>query len=291
MEFKAERVMRTIMSALASMAMALDATPALAQAPSAAADCGAVITAACAERLGAGALAPTDDVCQEQWAAYRGCIQQLAAGAVRDRPSSGRAACSESRAQSLCADTKTAHDCLGYVAFREACPNTPEARLALVAMRRLDCAAPGAAAAAAATPSAGAPPAPSAAAPRQEPSPKPRPSNLTPPRSSPSRGAAAPGFRLAARKEKNIRRFRDLGRSTICMVNDSRAARVIWRYSQDIGQQIYVYHFITLQEALAAYDQDRCDAIALWSEEAEARIAGLSDPDAHRLIADVIPAP
>ncbi|MEL6980008.1 MAG: OmpA family protein, partial [Pseudomonadota bacterium] len=102
-------------------------------------DCRSVMTAACAERFGAGATRFEDATCRQQWAAYRRCIKRLAAeGAAAAAPSAAR--CTEAQAQRLWTSAERAGDCYAYEGFREACPGTPEARFAAAAMRRLNCA-------------------------------------------------------------------------------------------------------------------------------------------------------
>lgn len=118
-------------------ALALLAAPA----PSAAqTDCAAAMSTACTERLGAGALAPADDSCQKQWAAYRACLGRLATEGARPAPGPA-AGCTEAQAQRLWTSAERAGDCFAYQGYRAACPNTPEARFAELAMRRLRCAA------------------------------------------------------------------------------------------------------------------------------------------------------
>ncbi|MEL6979327.1 MAG: SUMF1/EgtB/PvdO family nonheme iron enzyme [Pseudomonadota bacterium] len=102
--------------------------------------CANALSASCAQRLGAGAIAADDAVCQQQWSAYRACIKRMAeAGETANRPTASPS-CSEARAQSLWADVKEANDCISYESFLAACPATPEARLAEGRMRRLNCA-------------------------------------------------------------------------------------------------------------------------------------------------------
>ncbi|MEL6978255.1 MAG: formylglycine-generating enzyme family protein [Pseudomonadota bacterium] len=102
--------------------------------------CGEALSAMCAERLGAGAIAAKDATCQRQWAAYRACIKRMAASAAPSAAPGPRGGCSEARAERLWSDAKDLNSCVGYEGFRAACPDTPEARFASAKLAQLGCA-------------------------------------------------------------------------------------------------------------------------------------------------------
>lgn len=112
------------------------------------AQCGGLIEAGCLQSLGAGSTPLPDSDCGKQLNDYRQCLAgaATAAGGPAGGASGGGAGCSEARAQSLWVDAKAASDCVSYQGFRDACPNTPEARFALSAMTRLGCGGAGASA-------------------------------------------------------------------------------------------------------------------------------------------------
>ena len=100
--------------------------------------CGKVVSADCLDRFGAGPIAAAEADCVGQLTNYRDCVAQ-AAQDCGGQPAGAGGACDSATALALWASAEKDNNCVGYQAYRSACPKSPQARFVAARMQTLGC--------------------------------------------------------------------------------------------------------------------------------------------------------